>query len=163
MPSTEGFEQLSDPSAPIQCGSTVIGFDNATGSIAHLLDQSVSPPMQWASDSRMLLKLGYRTYSQEDFTTFQKQYSNLSSPPGLLHCACTLFEYSCHLRSHLLLVVAAQCLYQTPLQTALLNSLSIQQTFAIGHTYSQPRCSFCVNCNLPFGSTDFGLFRLVCT
>ena len=84
MAQTAGFVQLRDLSQPFDCGDTMIGFDNLTGSIRYLLDKSVSPPVQWASGDKTLLSLGYRTYSQNDFERFQKQYSNLSSPPGAL-------------------------------------------------------------------------------
>eukprot|EP00656_Telonema_subtile_P005519 TRINITY_DN1250_c0_g2_i2.p1 TRINITY_DN1250_c0_g2~~TRINITY_DN1250_c0_g2_i2.p1 ORF type:complete len:838 (-),score=162.47 TRINITY_DN1250_c0_g2_i2:112-2625(-) len=81
LPDNTGFTQLKDPSLPVQCGTSSIAFDTSTGAISHLLDSASEPPMQWASANRTLLNLGYRTYSQQDFLTFQKQYSNLSSPP----------------------------------------------------------------------------------
>jgi len=82
VPSPAGYTLLKDPSQPGVCGTTSIAFNRSTGAIVYLLDSSSSPAMQWASPQRSLLNLGYRTYSQSDFHTFQKQYSNLSSPPG---------------------------------------------------------------------------------
>jgi len=68
-----GFQRMADPSLPVACGDVEIGFDKASGAVNHLVDSSGAMPVTWASADRTLLRLGYRTYSQQDFQIFQNQ------------------------------------------------------------------------------------------
>jgi len=77
-----GFQPLDDPAQTTACGTVRIRFDAASGAVTDLEDISMNPSVRWASTSRPLFELQYRTYSGDEFRIFQDNYyANESSPP----------------------------------------------------------------------------------
>eukprot|EP00756_Hemistasia_phaeocysticola_P056269 Hpha_TRINITY_DN3234_c0_g1::TRINITY_DN3234_c0_g1_i1::g.186050::m.186050 len=71
----EGFSKAS-PGSTFTCGSTTIGFDKDSGAVTTLVDGRNN--QSWGGE---LFTFAYRSYSQEDFLQFQRNYGNQSNPP----------------------------------------------------------------------------------
>ncbi|XP_065831599.1 uncharacterized protein [Oscarella lobularis] len=76
VPSTEGFEQVSNRSSVFSCGGVEIGFSSATGSITHLVNISGNIPL--ALSDYPLAQVVYQTFTQDDFETFLNEYSYIN-------------------------------------------------------------------------------------
>ena len=76
LPSTSGFEQVADLSAPIDTQYFEITFDRATGAIVHLGDRRSG--CVWANGSHLVGWVRYQTFSQPDYDRFVDQYLDSS-------------------------------------------------------------------------------------
>jgi hypothetical protein len=75
-PSRDGFVLASDLSQRFDTRHFCIGFDQATGAVAHLRDRRGG--RQWADEAYLLGLPRYQTFSQADYDRFVDQYLDTS-------------------------------------------------------------------------------------
>eukprot|EP00118_Oscarella_pearsei_P025553 m.308367 g.308367 ORF g.308367 m.308367 type:complete len:722 (+) comp43877_c0_seq1:88-2253(+) len=78
VPSTNGFQQVTNLSSTFECGAIEIGFSSSTGAITHLVNIS-NGYVPLASSDYPLAKLVYQTFTQDDFQTFMSEYNYISA------------------------------------------------------------------------------------
>ena len=72
--SLDGYTQLPDLSAMLNCGDFELQFSPQSGAITHLVDKRSTTPVVYADDDHPLAQIVYQTFTNQDYKKFLDEY-----------------------------------------------------------------------------------------